>query len=88
MNKETEETSLYPNPSSGNVQLTVVLYQNVDVNITVHNMSGQNMYTYTGESLTKGKNNVEMDLSHLDPGMYIVNINAGGKVLSEKVIIE
>jgi hypothetical protein len=81
------ESGVYPNPSNGNVNLSLVLYQDFDVTIHVHDVNGKVVHTFNGD-IKKGRNQIEMDLSHLDPGMYIVNIAADGEVLTEKVIIE
>jgi hypothetical protein len=85
---QVSESTVSPNPSSGQTQLNLVLYQDVDVNINVHNMQGQVVYTHRDQKLVKGKNQVQMDLSHLEPGMYVINIMAGGKNLTERLVIK
>ena len=82
------EVGVYPNPSNGQIQLTVLVYQDIDVTVNVTNLSGQVVYTYTGSPLLKGRNNLQMDLSHLEAGMYNVNIFGGGFNMNKKVIIK
>lgn len=82
------ETGVYPNPSQGPTTVTVMVYQNIEVNINVTNANGQVVHTYNGTPIQKGRNNVEMDLSHLGPGVYMINIFGGGYSMNEKVIIE
>ncbi|HAW52935.1 MAG TPA: hypothetical protein DCX54_11505 [Flavobacteriales bacterium] len=82
------ETGVFPNPSNGNVDLTVVVYEEVDVQVYVTNISGQIVYTYQNESLKLGKNKIHMNLNGLNPGLYFVNVNAEGNILTEKLMIK
>lgn len=82
------ETGVYPNPTNGLTNLTVLVYQNIEVNINVTNVNGQVVHNYNGAPLKKGSNKVEMDLSHLDPGIYMINIFGGGFAMNEKVVIK
>jgi hypothetical protein len=82
------ETGVYPNPSNGQVDLTVLVYKEMDVTVNVTNSSGQVVHTYSGQPLKKGSNNVQMNLSNLKPGMYVVNIFGGGFSMNEKLIIK
>ncbi|MEQ9064400.1 MAG: T9SS type A sorting domain-containing protein [Vicingaceae bacterium] len=82
------ETSLYPNPSEGQVDLTIKVFKDVRVQVYVTNLSGQVVYTYQNTPLKVGKNNVSMDLSGLQAGMYFVNIQAGESILTDKLILK
>ena len=81
------ESGVYPNPSEGIIDLNLVVYQDLDVAITVHDMNGRVVHTYPGK-VEKGRNEIRMDLSHLQPGTYIINMLADGEVLTEKVMIK
>ena len=81
------ETGVYPNPSNGEVNLMVILFKDIAANITVRNSNGQVVHTYSG-SLSKGRNDVHMDLNHLGPGLYIIDITGGGSKLTEKLMIK
>ena len=82
------ETSVYPNPSNGQVDLTIRVYKDVNVQIYVTNLSGQVVSNYRQSGLKLGKNQVHMDLSNLESGMYFVNIRAGESLMTEKLIIK
>jgi hypothetical protein len=82
------ETAVYPNPSDGNVDLTINVYKNVNVQVYVTNLSGQVVYTYQNKSLKLGRNEIRMNLSELNSGMYFININAEGTILTEKLMLK
>ncbi len=75
-------------PSEGHVDLTVVVYKDLDVQVNVVNLSGQVVYTYESSPLKLGRNQVHMDLSGLNSGIYFVNIIAEGTMTTEKLILK
>ncbi len=85
---EISEMGVYPNPSHGQIDLNVILYREMNVTVNVTNISGQVVHTYNGSPLVKGSNKLQMDLSHLEPGVYTVNIYGGGSIMNKKVVIK
>jgi len=84
-----DESGVYPNPSNGLVKLTVNILADVDVQIDVTDMNGRVVHEYDGPTLHKGRNQVEIDLSGVDAGMYFVNLKTDeGVALTEKVMIQ
>ena len=82
------ETGVFPNPTEGQVILSIRVYKDIDVNVNVTNMSGQVVHTYRRSALKVGKNQVGMDLSSLTSGMYFINIQAGESLITEKLILK
>jgi hypothetical protein len=82
------ETGVFPNPSQGQVDLTIRVYKDVDVQVYVTNLSGQIVHTYQNSTLKVGKNQIHLDLSSLTSGMYFVNILAGESLMTEKLILK
>lgn len=68
------DATVFPNPSSGSVLVSMVAAGNEEVTIEVSNMLGQVVYT-TAQSLVAGNNNINLDLDALHNGQYIVKIS-------------
>ncbi len=81
-NQELETTlAIYPNPSSGNVYIELQNPEPLSI-ITVYNMNGIELLSTTkhNESI------IEINLSSLATGMYILSIKTGKGVVRKKII--
>jgi len=78
---------LFPNPGRENVSLSLELKQNDKIEVEVHNVMGQQVMSdvFSGQL---GKNMVSMDISQLNPGVYLVNVKVGNESSSKKLIVE
>lgn len=79
--QQTVELSVYPNPTSGIVNL--VSGRNID-NVNVYDVSGRLVKTVNKISSDK----TVLDLSSLSSGTYILKIQTGKNVVTKKVIIK
>jgi photosystem II stability/assembly factor-like uncharacterized protein len=79
----TDETSLriFPNPSSGIVNIDNPDYQSVNLRVT--DIAGKLILK---KQIQKGSN--QMDLSHYDAGVYIVDFLIGNKQYSKRIILK
>ncbi len=87
LSDEEENTTsivIAPNPASDHIKLTLDLpdYQSVDLSIV--NMSGQQVLSQKGFVAT-GQHNI--DLSSLKAGLYIINLKSGNKVLKQQKLV-
>jgi hypothetical protein len=80
-----EQISLYPNPASGRAFLDVKLTERMDLRVRLFNMNGQAVYE--SEQSSADYLRQELDLTNQTPGMYIVQIVAGGKPYYTKLIV-
>ena len=76
-NTFTENFTIYPNPNNG--QFIIELAENSLVEIT--DILGKQVFK---SNLQKGGNQV--NLSHIETGVYFVSINTGGKQVSVKIV--
>ena len=72
-----ENISLYPNPSNGYVNLN----STIDLNVAIFDVLGKQVHSSTV------RQNEELNLTHLNNGLYLVRINDGVNVSSKKLII-
>lgn len=71
---------LYPNPTNG--ELNILLPANLKVKVSVYNLSGQLVM-----QPVNAENSLNLNLSGLTPGTYMVRMISGTQVLNQKLII-
>lgn len=71
---------IYPNPTSG--KFTVELEGNTLSTINITDITGKQVFT------SKASDSLDIDLSHLQKGVYIVNVQANNGVKTQKVIVQ
>ncbi|MCC7301943.1 MAG: T9SS type A sorting domain-containing protein [Bacteroidia bacterium] len=77
----------YPNPSSGNSTFTLNLNTASHVNITLTNTIGQTVNVIADERLAAGKQEINVDGSNLEAGIYFVTVKAGEFSITKKLVI-
>ena len=78
---------IYPNPAHGNAVLAVDLKNSADVEITLTNTVGQ-LLRSTKTVAYSGANNIDLDVSGLAKGIYMVNVKVDGASTTKKLIVE
>ena len=80
--------SIYPNPTSGDVNLVVARQQKgKEAVITINNTMGQVLKSID-VPLSNELNNIYIDLNNLSQGIYFLIINQEGKVNSKTIVIQ
>jgi len=80
-----KDFTVYPNPSSG--LFTVNLSSNQDVQMSLFDVRGRNVYTevHSNNSVTFNK---EIDFSSMAAGVYLLNVESGAKKATKKIVIQ
>jgi hypothetical protein len=79
-------TELFPNPNNGNFQLKIYNAKNQKGNILIYNMQGELIYQQNLPVVTQSL--VQIDLSILSKGSYLLNIEANENNYSKTLIIQ
>lgn len=79
------EVNLFPNPSSGKVNLYVNMFSRSDLTITVMNAVGQVVSTMTESGSIGG--NYELDLTSEPNGVYFIEVQTGTEVVTRRIVI-
>jgi hypothetical protein len=83
LEKNVGQIQIFPNPSNGKFIIETKIMRNVEIEI--YNMLAEKIFTITH---FKQQISNEIDLSVSPKGIYFVKINDGGKVYTEKIVIE
>jgi hypothetical protein len=86
-------TKLYPNPFNPTVTLTYDLEEMSDLQVSIYNLAGEQVWKHAkgnhpaGQDYTLAWNGIDMTNTPLPSGIYLVNIQAGTQIKSEKVTL-
>ncbi|GLR17438.1 zinc-dependent metalloprotease [Portibacter lacus] len=80
------EINVFPNPlASDQLNINYSLTNAEDISVVIRNIEGRMIYQ-TQKTSEIGKNQMSMDLSHVDAGIYIVQIVSGKETYTQKLI--
>ncbi len=83
---ELENTILYPNPATEELNIAMNVLQDKDVQVVAYDCTGKLMIN-ENRSLTSGNNIFTYDVTNWDNGIYFVRVTAGTTVNTMKVMI-
>ena len=78
--------NIYPNPTTGDLNIEFENYNNSDVNIAIYNLLGEILESKIIED-TFGKYKETLDMSKYQQGVYLLKVNSNGKQRIEKIIL-
>lgn len=84
--KNVSNISVYPNPANDYVQVGFETNNAGNIVISLSNLVGQNIAVFANTLTNAGYNNVTLDISALQKGIYFLNINDNGNVKTQKFI--
>ncbi|MEQ9301099.1 MAG: T9SS type A sorting domain-containing protein [Cyclobacteriaceae bacterium] len=77
--------NVYPNPSFGNVNLTIENALRGDINVRVIDLAGKQFMNQSLFNQT-GKLEQQLDLSQLPFGIYVIELNNGQDLVTKKIL--
>lgn len=77
---------VYPNPNNGYFTVDYTAEKAGDITVHVFSPSGQMVFSEK-HTTTSGNNRLNIDLSKLSKGMYLVNVTSGSGTMSSRVMI-
>ena len=76
----------FPNPTNASTSIQFELAQGGNVEFKVYSISGTLKKSVSKNYLSAGKNQVDLEISDLAKGVYIVKMNSGKQTLSTKFV--
>ena len=86
-NQRLKEVEVYPNPSSGKINVSIYLVKSENISLNVFDNQGNLVKAITTGNLIEGEQNIKIDLSHLPDGLYFIRLQAGKRVETVKVVL-
>ena len=77
--------TIYPNPNNGTFTIADFTFGNLTAQIEIYNSIGQQIFK---QEITAAQNTIEVQLSNIASGMYIIKLSDGTKITEQKLIIE
>lgn len=77
----------FPNPFNPTTNIRYSIAEHVDVSLQVYNVLGQRVATLVNTTQTAGQYTVAFDASSLASGVYVYRLQAGGKVITRKMLL-
>lgn len=78
---------IYPNPASDRVKIALDLNNAAKVSVIVRDINGKLIKTQNYGQLSKEVSELELDVNNLSNGNYIITLQIGSSVQSDKLII-
>ncbi|PCI96122.1 MAG: oxidase [Flavobacteriales bacterium] len=86
--EKINEFSVYPNPSDGNINLSMNINSDGDYTISLFNQSGQLIRNLVNDEYLKaGKHNYLMDLNDVPYGVYYCRLLSKNKSITKKLVV-
>lgn len=80
-----EKYALSPNPTSSNINISLILTEVEEVTISIHDVLGKLVYL---ENMGKVSNvNQDVDLNHLRNGTYLVSYEIGHQIFTDRLVV-
>lgn len=81
--------SVYPTPAGSFVRIAFSLTFESPVNIDVYNISGSKVFNVTNQKYPAGAHEINWNFNgELNPGIYLLRMNAGGKMSALKMVVK
>ena len=84
-NESISEFNIYPNPFEDFTNVSFTLDESVNVELTVYNVIGEVVYTFSQQNMGWGNQQLMIDTKDYKPGVYFVHLVAGDKVYTKKI---
>ncbi len=76
---------IFPNPTTGIVNFGFEANANFDAKISVARADGKTVLVHN-QSVTKGSQSLQVDLTNLPTGLYFLQVTTGNEVISKKIV--
>lgn len=82
-----KEVNIYPNPISESAQVEFTLLEQSTVSVGLFDILGKKIISVYKGIMPSGSQNLQINTAQLESGIYFVNIEVNGSVISKKVSV-
>ena len=76
--------TIYPNPANNKITITNNIESSEETSVTIFNINGEKLV----QSKFRNQNDIEINVSTLAKGIYIIRIQSGSGIESKKLVIQ
>ncbi len=80
--------NIYPNPSSGDINITLPNAPSNDIQLSLKDISGRTIKTFSDEELILSQDLIKLKINSYDPGIYLLEMKSNTKVFSKRIILQ
>ena len=85
--KQAGTLSAYPNPTAGMLNIEFNAVEKSNASVSVIDLSGRTIMN-SSQTVTAGSNNLQLDLTNVAKGAYMIRVKANQFTKQIKVIVE
>lgn len=82
------EVQSYPNPAVNHTTIMVKTEKTGQINLSVYNVLGQEIYRATDEGKTLGAHSFTLNVSGFEAGIYFYTVEIGNKKVTNKMLVK
>lgn len=87
--KQLQEFTMFPNPASSLCTIRFTLEESSDVSVTIFDTGGRELHHFIHQERWRpGTHTLRLPLAGFETGSYVLHVKAGGKVMTEVLVIE
>jgi hypothetical protein len=87
VNSSATAMDVYPNPTSGIINLRADVADSRNTTITVQDVAGRIVHSFDGREIKDGLNNIQLSMEQLPAGAYFVHLANDKANITRKVVI-
>jgi parallel beta-helix repeat protein len=85
---DTDNMLVYPNPSSGEFEVTLQVSNPVNAILDIFDLNGRKIHSGTIDAEEMGASmNKKIDITHVPNGLYLLRVVIGKKVMSSQILV-
>ena len=84
---ETNNISIYPNPSKNVTNISYSLLENAQVEVNVYSVTGSQVIDLPASQQKAGNQIININTSSLEEGIYFVSLKINDKVITKKITV-
>lgn len=81
------ESTIFPNPATNTFSIMIDLKESSNTNIGLYDLQGRKIKELYSGYLSTGQQQIQANVSDINPGMYMVMISNDGKKLVKKLLV-
>ncbi|MEG1499234.1 MAG: Omp28-related outer membrane protein [Bacteroidales bacterium] len=86
-NAWSNKMKVYPNPTKGGILCTLTLEKSASIQLSLFDLSGRKVESLVDKVYPAGTHEIAFDLSNLIPSMYILYMQSGQEIQTQKINI-